>query len=191
MQNGATQHPLSLWKASFSELYSRHLCRHGEFGINVLHLIAVYGIYLSIYSLVGRVVMILLPDSDLLTQSIALTVASLPYVILMLKNLPWYVLLIVLLSVASLIPAGAALSSVPWWLHLILIPAWHRLQLWSHKVYRREEDMFQFAQKYPKGATLFVVLSVYELPILLNFFLSREQGETPKEPADSVTPLTV
>ena len=37
--------------ANFMELYRRHLCRHSEFGINILHLIAVVGVYFSLYGI--------------------------------------------------------------------------------------------------------------------------------------------
>ncbi len=182
----------SLWSANFAELFSRHLCRHGEFGINVLHLIAVYGIYLSVYALVSTVFSILGPELNWLIRSAILFAASVPYLILMFRNLSGMVLLLVVVSILSLCVFGALLLVVPWWLHLLLIPVWHRVQLWSHRIYCREKDMTHFAEKYPKGMKLFVLLSVYELPILLNFFLKGEsESQSTSNPSNSVSTLTV
>lgn len=180
-----------LWSANFAELYSRHLCRHGEFGINVLHLIAVYGIYLSVYSLVSAAMHFCVPSLNWLVRSSVLMVLSGPYLILMLRNLPRTLMLAVLLTVMTLCTAAALLLFPPWWCHLLLIPVWHRVQLWSHRVYRREEDMSRFAEKYPKGMRLFLLLSVYELPILLLFFLKfGQKPETQSGHSDAVTTLT-
>ena len=46
------------FRVNFQELYARHLCRHSQYGINVIHVAAVFGIYLAlagIYSLCRRV----------------------------------------------------------------------------------------------------------------------------------------
>lgn len=181
----------SLWSANFAELFSRHLCRHGEFGINVLHLIAVYGIYLSVYALVSTVISLTGPELNWRIRSAILFAASGPYLILMFRNLSGVVLLLVVVSILSLCVFGTLVSVVPWWLHLLLIPAWHRVQLWSHRIYRREKDMTLFAEKYPKGMKLFVLLSVYELPILLNFFLKGDrESQSTGNPANSVSTLT-
>lgn len=191
MQPDRTGPQTDLWSVNFAELFSRHLCRHGEYGINVLHLIAVYGIYLSVYSLVYAAISFCLPSPNWLIQSSVLMVLSSPYLLLMLRNLPRTLLLAVLLTVTTLCTTAALLVFLPWWCHLLLIPAWHRVQLWSHRVYCREEDMSRFAEKYPKGMKLFLLLSVYELPILLNFFLKfRLKQEARSGQSDAVTTLT-
>jgi hypothetical protein len=180
-----------LWSANFAELYCRHLCRHGEPGINVVHLIAVYGIYLSVYSLVSASVHFCVPSLSWLSRSAILMVLSAPYLLLMLRNLPRTLMLAVLLTVMTLCTTAALLLFLPWWCHLLLILFWHRVQLWSHRVYRREEDMSRFAEKYPKGMKLFLLLSVYELPILLHFFLKfGQKPETKAGRSDAVTTLT-
>ena len=45
----------------------------------------------------------------------------------------------------------------------------HKPQAWSHKVWAVERDMTEFNKRYPKGPVLFVVLLVYEVPLLLNY----------------------
>ena len=40
---------MNVFRVNFQELYRRHLCRHSQFGLNVWHLIAVVGIYFSLY----------------------------------------------------------------------------------------------------------------------------------------------
>lgn len=191
MQHDRSGPQTGLWSANFAELYSRHLCRHGESGINVLHLLAVYGIYLSVYSLVSAMASLLAPSLNWLIRSSVLMVLSGPYLILMLRNLPRALMLAVLLTVMTLCTAASLLLFPPWWCHLLLIPFWHRVQLWSHLVYRREEDMSGFTEKYPKGMRLFLLLSVYELPILLNFFLKfGQKPETQPGHSDAVTTLT-
>ena len=47
----------------------------------------------------------------------------------------------------------------------------HHFQQWNHKVYQMHRDMSAFDATYRKGPHLFVLLLVYELPILLNYLL--------------------
>ena len=42
--------------ANFEELYRRHLCRHSQFGINMLHIVSVVGTYLRCFGLVYSLV---------------------------------------------------------------------------------------------------------------------------------------
>lgn len=51
-----------------------------------------------------------------------------------------------------------------------MIPVAYKLQAWSHRVYTLETDMTEFNQKYRKGSVLFVVLLLYEVPIIMNYF---------------------
>src|SRR5262249_7075568 len=44
--------PLSLLHINFDELYARPLCRHSQFGINVVHLAALFGTWYGVYGLV-------------------------------------------------------------------------------------------------------------------------------------------
>ena len=47
-----TARPMSLPIVEFDELYARHLCRHSQFGINVTHLAALFGVWFGVYGLV-------------------------------------------------------------------------------------------------------------------------------------------
>ena len=52
-------------------------------------------------------------------------------------------------------------------------PGWPstKFQQWGHTLYPMHNDMTEFREKYPKGLPLFLLLSAYELPILVEFFL--------------------
>lgn len=159
---------LNLFRVHFEALYRRHLCRHGQFGINVLHIIAVLGIYYSLLELTAAGVEWLLPDVGRLP---GLGVLILPYLVVLLVNIPLRVMVTTVICLAGLFALVAAELPIPVWLHVPLILLWHRFQLWSHGRYTLHRDMTAFDRDYPKGAPLFVVLSVYELPILLNYLL--------------------
>ncbi len=47
-----TAQPMSLVSVEFEELYARHLCRHSQFGINLIHLIALFGVWFGVYGFV-------------------------------------------------------------------------------------------------------------------------------------------
>ena len=49
-----TTRPLSLRHVDFDELYARHLGRHSQFGINVAHVLALYGLWFGIYAAVDQ-----------------------------------------------------------------------------------------------------------------------------------------
>lgn len=152
--------------ANFAELYRRHLCRHSEFMINVLHVMSVAGIYFAIFA-----ILMMIPVAGpwlvgALVGAYFLTIA---------KNIPLKVLIVDILFIAALVAAAWALAKVaPWWvvfIHILSIKFWHWFQNWNHKVYTLERDMNEFAEKYPKGFPLFFLLSVYELPILINYLV--------------------
>ena len=44
--------PMTLWSVDFPDLYARHLCRHSQLGINVIHLIALFGVWFGVYATV-------------------------------------------------------------------------------------------------------------------------------------------
>ena len=160
---------MNILRINFPELYQRHLCRHAQFGINLWHALSVYGVYFSIYSLVAILIQTLLPDSTPADRGLLLLLLSLPYLTILMRNIPVSVMLLTLVSTALLISAAVLTPAIPFWLHLILIPAWHRVQLISHKRYTLHRDMSAFEDKYTKGRTLFLLLAVYELPILLQY----------------------
>ncbi len=163
--------PLNILRISFDELYRRHLCRHGQFGINILHLISVCGVYISVCSIVTILIRSAEPAMPQTMQYLSICILSFPYFAVLLVNIP--VLTFVGTAAAACLIATAAFHDTlgPLWFHLVMILLWHRLQLWSHHLYPLRKDMSEFDGKYRKGLRLFVLLSVYELPILLHYFL--------------------
>ena len=168
---------MSILKINFEDLFQRHLCRHSEFGINVLHLISVYGVYFSLLALVSTVMRMIMPDSSVMMQTSMTLAITVPYLIVLAMNIPVLILMATIASLVLLAIPAAFASFIPWPVHLILIVTWHRVQLVSHKRYTVSKDMSEFNLRYRKGACLFVLLAVYELPILLNFFLRREEAK--------------
>jgi hypothetical protein len=150
---------MSVLHADFQELYRRHLCRHSQFGINVAHLVSVVGTYLALFGLIYALVR---------SESVVIAV-TVPYLVVLAFNVPFRVFLVNVLFMASVFAALFALPQVSAWWCLPALVVFHRIQVWSHKYYTRESDMTEFNKKYHKGLGLFVLLSVYELPILLNY----------------------
>jgi hypothetical protein len=160
---------MNILRINFYELYQRHLCRHAQFGINLWHVLSVYGVYFSIYSLVAFGIRTLLPKFTPTELGLLLMLLSVPYLMILVRNTPASVMFLTLVSTALLIICAVLTPVIPFWLHLILIPAWHRVQLISHKRYTLHRDMSAFNGKYRKGKTLFVLLALYKLPILLQY----------------------
>ena len=172
---------VSILKIDFAEVYRRHLGRHSQLGINVLHLIAVYGVYFSVFSAAAAGVSLLFPEQSFIGRAMTLFVLSMPWLGVLAANVPLRPLVLSILS-SVILSAAAAVCPIPWWLALLLLPAWHQLQQISHRWYTVSRDMSGYQQRYPKGARLVVMLAVFELPILLNYFLigdveQRSQGD--------------
>lgn len=161
---------LRILSINFDEVYQRHLGRHSEFGINVLHLIAVYGVYFSVFSLARVGVSAGLPQLSSPELTVLLFGLSVPWLLILLWNVRMGALLLSVLS-AVLLSFAAALLPLPLWLAIPLLPAWHQLQQLSHRWYTAHRDMSGFAAGYPKGPKLVIMLAVFELPILLHYFL--------------------
>jgi hypothetical protein len=170
---------MNVLRIDFQELYRRHLCRHSQFGINVVHVVSVLGTYVALYGLV----------SALAASEWMLLAIIVPYLTILAFNIPLRVFLLNALFVGLLLLACLRMPPLPFWCYLLLIILFYKLQAWSHKIYTRETDMTEFDEKYRKGARLFVLLSIYELPILLNylFFGKRDwYAHGDGNPADSV-----
>lgn len=160
---------MNCFSVAFDDLYRRHLCRHGHFGINVLHLFAVVGIDLAVFGLAGGLIHRLTGANPLPL----LCVLVVPWFLIVVRNIPASITIVTATVVLSMLTVTKLLLPViPWPVWLLLIPAMHRLQLWSHTVYPMERDMSQFAKEYKKGLRLFFLLLIYELPILLNYFVA-------------------
>jgi hypothetical protein len=159
---------MNIVRVNFQELYRRHLCRHSQFGLNVWHLIAVAGIYFSLSGIAFA-----LPGASWIVGSVLAA-----YFLILALNVPWRVLLLDGVVVAALLAVSLSVPQIPVWIHLILLVVWHRFQVWQHRIYDRSFDMHEFTDKYRKGLVLFVLLAVYELPILLNFLVFDSRHQT-------------
>ena len=169
---------MNLFRINFEELYQRHLCRHGHFGINILHLIVVLAIYVALFGIAGSVVKRIAPERELPI----LLGLTLPWFFTVLCNVPLRVSAATAVTVLLLLATYAALPMIPVWIWPIVIFAMHHFQQYSHKIYPMRRDMSRFAEKYRKGPLLFVLLLVYELPILLNYLLFGKVDWIPGRP---------
>jgi hypothetical protein len=156
-----TSRPLSIVHFDFQDLYARHLCRHSQFGINVAHLAALWGIWYCVYALVYTLF-------HMEWVPIALAAAYLGLVAL---NAPVRVCTATAVFLLAFVATVLWLPAVPFWIYLVMIPVCYELQSLSHKLFTIETDMTEFNLKYPKGPVLFVILLIYEVPLVLNFFL--------------------
>jgi hypothetical protein len=155
----ATSRPLTLFRVDFRDLYERHLCRHSQFGINVAHLAALFGVWYGVYAFLFW-----------LTRAEWVPVAlAAAYLTLVALNAPLRIVAATALFLAAFVAAVLYLPALPWWADLVTVPVFYKLQAWSHKVWTVERDMTEFNKRYPKGPVLFVVLLVYEVPLLLNY----------------------
>jgi hypothetical protein len=150
---------MNLLHANFTELYERHLCRHSQFGINVGHIFCLIGTYLALFGMFYG-----LTESPLLCVAI-----TLPYLTALVFNLPLRNFAAVLVTLGLFFPLLFALPPMPLWLGVIIVFLLYKIQNWMHKYWNVERDMTEFNKKYPKGITLFFLLSLYELAILLNY----------------------
>ena len=155
-----TNRPMSLLLVEFNELFARHLCRHSQHGVNVVHLIALFAIWYAVYGLLYWLVDI----------EWVLAIPTLIYLAAVAPNVPVRVFVACAVFLALII-AAALYVPAPWWAYLILLPVSYKIQAWSHRFYTVEFDITEFNKKYMKGSILFVVLLIYEVPIVLNFLL--------------------
>jgi hypothetical protein len=159
---------LRIWRVEFQDLYERHLCRHSQFGNNVVHLACLIGMYFGLYGIVCAFV----PSTWGMGIVLGIAIA---YLILLATNVPLGVLTVTTAFLACFFAGFFALPKLDWWWYVIAVVVCYKLQSWSHKVFTKETDMTEFEQRYKKGPALFVVLSVYELPILLNYLFFRRR----------------
>ena len=153
--------PMSLGSVEFDELYARHLCRHSQFGINVAHLAALFGVWFGVYGFLYWVFR---------TEWVPIGLAA-GYLGLVALNAPLRVTLATAVFLAGFVGAVVFSPTLPWWVYLVMIPVFYEIQNLSHKVFNVERDMTEFNKKYTKGFVLFVVLLVYEVPIVLNYLV--------------------
>ena len=175
---------MSFLRVNFEELYQRHLCRHSQYGINVEHLATVVGTYLAVLGILYWI-----------STGIwwAPLVPVVPYFALLMPNLPIRLTAVLLISIAILFGMFYLVvrySPLPIWLNglnVVVIFALYKLQAVSHKFYTIERDMTEFNKKYPKGWPLFALLSLYELPLLLNYLVFDKASWSQDELGDGAT----
>lgn len=145
----------------FSELYQRHLCRHSQYGINVVHLAAVIGSYYAVFSILTWLI-----DSPWLLLALVQ-----PYFLVLAINVPLRLLAACVLFVAGFFALFFSFPPLPLWLCPFVLVAAHLVQNGSHKVWDIERDMSAFQATYRKGLSLKLLLAFYELPLLLNYLV--------------------
>jgi hypothetical protein len=160
-------------RANFAELYERHLCRHSQFGINVIHLISLVGTYWALYGLA----LALFGSVWLLVGLASLYLGVLAF------NVPGRVFLLCLAFLGLFLALLLALPLFPFWVYPLTLYPFYKIQAWSHRIYDRAFDMTEFNKKYSKGIALFILLTVYELPIQLNYLVFQPRGEPSTAPA--------
>lgn len=170
----ATARPLSLLHVDFEGLYTRHLGRHSQFGVNANHLMALYLLWFGIYSFVTQGARYLgLPSPW--SVPVGLAVAYLAVVGL---HSPTRVILATAAFLTLFVASVLAVPAVSGWaipLFLVLIPIGYKIQSWGHKVWTAAADMSDFNRRFPPGRNLNLVLLFYEIPICLNYLAYRRK----------------
>jgi hypothetical protein len=165
---------LSLLHFDFCDLYARHLGRHSQFGINVAHLGALYGMWFGVYATVYQAALLLnLPAGWLILVAMALT-----YLALVAINAPSHITLVTAVFLAVFVASVLALPRLPGWsipAFLFMVPVFYKLQAWSHKVWSVAADMTEHNRRFPPGRALTSILLIYEVPICLNYLMFRRQ----------------
>ena len=161
---------MSWWSVDFGELYERHLCRHSQFGLNVLHLLAVLGSYAALCGIAYWCW-----PTPWFVGALAAAYAT-----ALAPSTPVRVWLVNSLLVALVCSLTLSIPQPPIWLWIAALPASHRFQVWSHRLYPLSFDMSAFEQKYRRGLALFLLLALFELPLLVNYLaFDRRPSRTP------------
>jgi hypothetical protein len=167
-----TTQPLSLLHVDFDDLYARHLGRHSQFGINVAHLAALFGLWFGGYATLYQAILLLgPPDGWLIIVALGLT-----YLAFVAINAPYHVWLATAVFMTFFVASVVALPQLPSWSFLafvLMVPACYKIQSWSHKIWTAAADMTEFNKRIPPGRTLNLILLIYEVPICLNYLFFR------------------
>jgi hypothetical protein len=163
-----------LLHVDFDDLYSRHLGRHSQFGINVAHLLALYGLWFCLYAAIGQGARLLgLPAWWWVSVAMALA-----YLAAVSLNATVPATLATAVFLTLFVASVRAVPELPgWWIavFLAMIPVFYKLQSWSHRIWTVAEDMSKFNKRFPPGRELNVILLIYEVPICLNYLLFRRK----------------
>ena len=160
-----SDYPMSLLDVEFEELYQRHLCRHSQFGINVIHLVALFGTWYSAYGIMYW----------LIPSPWTMVVLGVSFLVMVVSNLPILVFVTTIIFVTGVCTL-VLYASLPWYRsYLVIFLLSYKIPQWSHKIYQIEHDMTKFNQKYPPSTLLLFILLLYEVPIILNYLVFRYQ----------------
>jgi hypothetical protein len=167
-----TTRPLSLSHVDFDDLYARHLGRHSQFGINVGHLLALYGLWFGVYETIYQAVLHFdVPAGWLLIVALAGV-----YLAAVAVNAPYGVTVVTAAFLGVFVASVVALPRLEtgWSLvFLAMIPVFYKFQSWNHKIWTVAADMTEFNKRFPPGRALSTILLIYEVPICLNYLLFR------------------
>jgi hypothetical protein len=172
-----TSRPLSLSRVDFADLYARHLCRHSQFGINVAHLAALFGVWFGVYGVVLWVARHLEASAQFPVEWLAVALAV-GYLMLVALNAPARVCVATAVFLVPFVAAVVFVPPLPVWAYALMVPVCYELQSLSHKVWTASADMTEFNKRFPKGNVLFVILLVYEVPLLLNYLVFDRKSWT-------------
>jgi len=171
MSTQATQ-PLNLLHIDFNDLYARHLGRHSQFGINVGHLVSLYGLWFGVYAALYQAVLMLgVPSGWLIIVALAAT-----YLAIVAVNAPFPVDLATAAFLAVFVASVLSLPRLPGWsipAFLIMAPVFYKVQSWNHKIWTTAADMTEFNKRFPPGPSLNKILLLYEVPICLYYLVFR------------------
>ncbi len=163
---------MSLLALDFDGLYTRHLGRHSQAGINIAHLIALYGLWFGIYAADRPgyppaapsgflAIVVVMAAGYLATIGInappAVTAATAAFMALFVDQRP------VAPGPASLVDRGLPRVDPRLLQGAILEP----------RVWTKAADMSEFNKRFPPGRDLNIILLFYEVPICLNYLLFR------------------
>jgi hypothetical protein len=161
---------LSLLHIDFNDLYARHLGRHSQFGINVAHLAALYGMWFGIYAAIYQAVLLL----GLPAPWIPILAMAVAYLTVVAINAPFHVSIATAGFLTFFVASVLALPRLPSWSILgfvLMVPLFYKIQAWSHKIWTIGADMTEFNKRFPPGRTLNSILLVNEVPICLKYLL--------------------
>ncbi|MDG3004700.1 hypothetical protein [Paludisphaera mucosa] len=165
---------LSLTHIDFAGLYTRHLGRHSQFGINVVHLIALFGIWFCIYSAVTQGARL----AGLQAWWAPAAGLALAYLAAVASNASFRAAVATAAFLALFLACVLAVPALPAWsipAFLAVIPAFYKLQSWSHRVWVEAADMTEFNRRFPPGRELNLILLLFEVPICLEYLCFRRK----------------
>ncbi len=173
-----TTRPLSLRHVDFDELYARHLGRHSQFGINVAHVLALYGLWFGVYAALDQAARQL----GALTTLPILAAMAAAYLAVVGLNAPLRVIAATAAVLAVFVASVLAVPTLPAWSivgFIAMVPAFYKFQSWNHKIWTSAADMSEFNRRFPPGRDLNLILLVYEIPICLNYLLFHREDWRP------------